>query len=62
MVPKFVSVACRNMMNVAAQCYKATISVTTGLSAPYNNLAIIHKQQVNLELLNDCIHAVKAFK
>ncbi|MED6217438.1 hypothetical protein PIB30_017685 [Stylosanthes scabra] len=25
--------------------YKATLSVTTGLSAPYNNLAIIYKQQ-----------------
>lgn len=36
----------RNMMSAAAQCYKATLSVTTGLSAPFNNLAIIYKQQV----------------
>lgn len=33
-------------MSNAAQCYKATLSVTTGLSAPFNNLAIIYKQQV----------------
>lgn len=33
-------------MSAAAQCYKATLSVTTGLSAPFNNLAIIYKQQV----------------
>lgn len=37
---------CRNMTPAAAQCYKATLSVTTGLSAPFNNLAIIYKQQV----------------
>jgi len=34
------------MIGTAAQYYKATLSVTTGLSAPYNNLAIIYKQQV----------------
>lgn len=33
-------------MSAAASCYKATLSVTTGLSAPFNNLAIIYKQQV----------------
>jgi protein O-GlcNAc transferase len=36
----------RNMVNVAATFYKATLSVTTGLSAPYSNLATIYKQQV----------------
>jgi protein O-GlcNAc transferase len=30
----------------AASYYKATLNVTTGLSAPLNNLAIIYKQQV----------------
>lgn len=39
-------VVCRNMINVAAQCYKATLAVTSGLSAPYSNLALIYKQQV----------------
>lgn len=34
------------MVAAAASYYKATLSVTTGLSAPYNNLAIIYKQQV----------------
>jgi tetratricopeptide (TPR) repeat protein len=33
------------MVNVAATFYKATLSVTTGLSAPYSNLATIYKQQ-----------------
>lgn len=33
-------------MTAAASFYKATLSVTTGLSAPYNNLAVIYKQQV----------------
>jgi len=37
---------CRNMVAAAASYYKATLNVTTGLSAPYNNLAIIYKQQV----------------
>ena len=41
-------VKCRNMVAAAAQYYKATLNVTTGLSAPYNNLAIIYKQQVAL--------------
>ncbi|KAG6499159.1 hypothetical protein ZIOFF_038915 [Zingiber officinale] len=34
-----------NMMSVAASFYKATLAVTTGISAPFNNLAIIYKQQ-----------------
>lgn len=54
-------------MSAAASCYKATLSVTTGLSAPFNNLAIIYKQQVipyhflylfhvlNSELENACM-------
>lgn len=37
---------CRNMMDIAASLYMATLTVTTGLSAPYNNLAMIYKQQV----------------
>jgi hypothetical protein len=36
----------RNMMDIAASLYMATLTVTTGLSAPYNNLAMIYKQQV----------------
>lgn len=36
----------RNMVNVAASFYNATINVTSGLSAPYSNLATIYKQQV----------------
>ncbi|KAG6492520.1 hypothetical protein ZIOFF_047483 [Zingiber officinale] len=35
-----------NMMSVAASFYKATLAVTTGISAPFNNLAIIYKQQI----------------
>ncbi|XP_010677316.1 uncharacterized protein LOC104892984 [Beta vulgaris subsp. vulgaris] len=35
-----------NMIGTAAQYYKATLNVTTGLSAPYNNLAIIYKHQI----------------
>lgn len=42
----------RNMVPAAASYYKATLRVTTGLSAPFNNLAIIYKQQVsNSEML-----------
>lgn len=33
-------------MSNAAQFYKAALSVTTGLSAPFSNLAMIYKQQV----------------
>lgn len=36
----------RNMVSTAASYYKATLAVTTGLSAPFNNLAVIYKQQV----------------
>ncbi|KAG6536263.1 hypothetical protein ZIOFF_001314 [Zingiber officinale] len=35
-----------NMMSVAASFYKATLAVTTGISAPFNNLAILYKQQI----------------
>ncbi|XP_042391761.1 probable UDP-N-acetylglucosamine--peptide N-acetylglucosaminyltransferase SEC [Zingiber officinale] len=35
-----------NMMSVAASFYKATLAVTAGISAPFNNLAIIYKQQI----------------
>ena len=38
--------SCRNMSAAAASCYKATLAVTTGLSAPFSNLAVIYKQQV----------------
>lgn len=38
------------MTSAAVQCYKATLAVTTGLSAPFNNLAIIYKQQVVCEV------------
>ncbi|KAG6514301.1 hypothetical protein ZIOFF_024651 [Zingiber officinale] len=34
-----------NMMSVPASFYKATLAVTTGISTPFNNLAIIYKQQ-----------------
>ncbi|KAG6479437.1 hypothetical protein ZIOFF_062903 [Zingiber officinale] len=34
-----------NMMSVPASFYKVTLAVTTGISAPFNNLAIIYKQQ-----------------
>ncbi|KAG6469610.1 hypothetical protein ZIOFF_070540 [Zingiber officinale] len=34
-----------NMMSVLASFYKATLAVTTWISAPFNNLAIIYKQQ-----------------
>ncbi|XP_016672643.1 probable UDP-N-acetylglucosamine--peptide N-acetylglucosaminyltransferase SEC isoform X2 [Gossypium hirsutum] len=37
----------RNMVGAAASYYKATLTVTTGLSAPFNNLAVIYKQQGN---------------
>ncbi|KAG6473753.1 hypothetical protein ZIOFF_067670 [Zingiber officinale] len=35
-----------NMMSVAASFYKAILAVTTGISVPFNNLAIIYKQQL----------------
>ena len=34
------------MISAAASFYKAAISVTSGLSSPLNNLAVIYKQQV----------------
>jgi protein O-GlcNAc transferase len=43
------------MMDIAASLYMATLTVTTGLSAPYNNLAMIYKQQGN------CNHAITCF-
>ncbi|KAG6535389.1 hypothetical protein ZIOFF_000355 [Zingiber officinale] len=36
-----------NMMSVAASFYKATLAVITGISTPFNNLAIIYKQQTS---------------
>ena len=36
------------MVSSAASYYKATLAVTTGLSAPFSNLAVIYKQQVVL--------------
>ncbi|KAG6532167.1 hypothetical protein ZIOFF_006005 [Zingiber officinale] len=38
-----------NMMSVVASFYKATLAVTTGISAPFNNLAIIYKQQTDAD-------------
>ncbi|KAG6472124.1 hypothetical protein ZIOFF_009769 [Zingiber officinale] len=35
-----------NMMSVAASFYKAILAVTTGISVPFNNLAIIYRQQL----------------
>ncbi|KAG6488846.1 hypothetical protein ZIOFF_005775 [Zingiber officinale] len=35
-----------NMMSVVASFYKAILAVTTGISVPFNNLAIIYKQQL----------------
>ncbi|KAG6468520.1 hypothetical protein ZIOFF_073208 [Zingiber officinale] len=34
------------MMSVAASFYKAILAVATGISVPFNNLAIIYKQQL----------------
>ncbi len=42
-------------MSAAASCYKATLSVTTGISAPFNNLAIIYKQQVAASPVCVCV-------
>ncbi|XP_042423465.1 probable UDP-N-acetylglucosamine--peptide N-acetylglucosaminyltransferase SEC [Zingiber officinale] len=39
-----------NMMSVPTSFYKATLAVTTGISALFNNLAIIYKQQVEIQL------------
>jgi hypothetical protein len=35
---------------MASSFYKAAIAVTTALSSPFNNLAVIYKQQVFAEL------------
>ena len=42
----FMSTLNRNMMGPASSLFQATLTVTTGLSAPFNNLALIYKQQV----------------
>jgi protein O-GlcNAc transferase len=48
-----------NLISAAASFYKAAISVTSGLSSPLNNLAVIYKQQVpacflsSIALVND---------
>jgi protein O-GlcNAc transferase len=42
------------LISAAASFYKAAISVTSGLSSPLNNLAVIYKQQVHA---CSCIHA-----
>ena len=48
----------RNMVAAAASYYKATLAVTTGLSAPFNNLAVIYKQQVVLWCLIFCFSLI----
>ncbi|KAG6495894.1 hypothetical protein ZIOFF_043724 [Zingiber officinale] len=41
------------MMSVAASFYKAILAVTIGISVPFNNLAIIYKQQLqDIKLYN----------
>jgi hypothetical protein len=45
-VPTMTKIHCRNLISAAASFYKAAISVTSGLSSPLNNLAVIYKQQV----------------
>ncbi|KAG6528111.1 hypothetical protein ZIOFF_010260 [Zingiber officinale] len=47
-----------NMMSVAASFYKATLAVTTGISTPFNNLAIIYKQQGNYAEAIACYNEV----
>ncbi|KAJ0015018.1 hypothetical protein Pint_20284 [Pistacia integerrima] len=47
-----------NMLAAAAQYYKATLTVTTGLSAPFNNLAVIYKQQGNYADAISCYNEV----
>ncbi|XP_052182661.1 probable UDP-N-acetylglucosamine--peptide N-acetylglucosaminyltransferase SEC isoform X2 [Diospyros lotus] len=47
-----------NMMAAAATYYKAVLAVTTGLSAPFNNLAIIYKQQGNYVDAISCYNEV----
>ncbi|KAL6988937.1 protein O-GlcNAc transferase [Sarracenia purpurea var. burkii] len=47
-----------NMVAAAATYYKATLTVTTGLSAPFNNLAIVYKQQGNYADAISCYNEV----
>nr|CAN80393.1 hypothetical protein VITISV_001595 [Vitis vinifera] len=47
-----------NMVAAAATYYKATLAVTTGLSAPFSNLAIIYKQQGNYADAISCYNEV----
>eukprot|EP00262_Sarcandra_glabra_P001228 TRINITY_DN11256_c0_g1_i2.p1 TRINITY_DN11256_c0_g1~~TRINITY_DN11256_c0_g1_i2.p1 ORF type:complete len:609 (+),score=94.27 TRINITY_DN11256_c0_g1_i2:407-2233(+) len=47
-----------NMMSTAATFCKATFTVTTGLSAPFSNLAIIYKQQGNYADAISCYNEV----
>uniref|UniRef100_A0A2P2LLI2 protein O-GlcNAc transferase n=5 Tax=Rhizophora mucronata TaxID=61149 RepID=A0A2P2LLI2_RHIMU len=47
-----------NMIPAAASYYKATLAVTTGLSAPFNNLAVIYKQQGNYADAISCYNEV----
>ncbi|KAG6735922.1 hypothetical protein POTOM_061393 [Populus tomentosa] len=47
-----------NMSAAAASCYKATLAVTTGLSAPFSNLAVIYKQQGNYSDAISCYNEV----
>jgi protein O-GlcNAc transferase len=46
------------MMGPASSLFKATLAVTTGLSAPFNNLAIIYKQQGNYSDAISCYNEV----
>ncbi|KAG6493341.1 hypothetical protein ZIOFF_048323 [Zingiber officinale] len=47
-----------NMMSVVASFYKETLAVTTGIFAPFNNLAIIYKQQENYAAAIACYNEV----
>ncbi|XP_042374555.1 uncharacterized protein LOC121968121 [Zingiber officinale] len=55
---KRLSTSIGNMMSVAASFYKATLAVTIGISAPFNNLAIIYKQQGNYVEVIACYNEV----
>lgn len=46
------------MIGTAASFYRATLAVTTGLSAPFSNLAVIYKQQVFITTNFNSIHPV----
>lgn len=45
-------------MDKAASFYILTLGVTNGLSAPFNNLALIYKQQVIIIFYLDILHAL----